>query len=117
MIRQLKMSLAPSATSFGIQNYWAGKPNKALKWFERANRWWPELIPGEPLLLAYLGLIHARLGHRNEALPMLEQALPLLEHDQVKTNTPDLSDDAISEIRSLLPLLRACHESAHNTLK
>jgi tetratricopeptide (TPR) repeat protein len=101
------MSLAPSATSFGITNYWAGKPNKALKWFERANRWWPELIPDEPLLLAYLGLIHARLGHYKESLPMLEQALPLLESDQTQSESPELSASVIAEIHSLLPHLRA----------
>jgi len=107
MLRRLKMAFAPSAVSFGIQSYWAGKYAKALNHFQKANRWWPELIPNEPLYQAYFTLTQCRLGQTKEALPQLEQSLLHLQNPAIIKEIPSTSTSVIAEIQNMLSHLRA----------
>ena len=80
MLQAIKMALAPATASWAVQRYWAGKYEKALQTFLRAERWYPGLLEAEPTFMAYTGLVHFRLGHREESIRLLTTSKTRLDN-------------------------------------
>ncbi len=109
MFNRLKSALAPATASYAVQRYWAGDFLKAIKFFDRAERWYPTMMSEDPTYIGYRGLAHFHLGNGELAIKYLQTALLRLEEESKIATSPEFKIQLIQEIKSAVAVLAPNH--------
>ncbi len=102
MLKSLKFALAPATAFLAVIRYWKGRDLAALRLFERAEKWMPGCVLGEPLHRAHLGLCLHHLGRKAEAIAHLETVVPLLSEYRGTSKQVDLAKSLLEEVNKAL---------------
>ncbi len=80
----------------------AGKYEKSLRCFNRAERWSPGVIEGQPPFQAFFGLTHFHLGHQKEAARILSSAILRLDSYPDPKVSPEFLASIKTEVQKAL---------------